>query len=128
MALHTSPVSRNLQTSIRMLGLDIEDLLVLGVLSIGVLIVGGFVFPRSFTIFGLPANWALFLLIAVGGFVGLTAFKYGKPRGYLMDVISWYTRPRSYGPHERDTVLTRPYIEEYGDDKPGAAKGGQKRA
>jgi hypothetical protein len=39
-------------------------------------------------------------------------FKYGKPRGYLRDLIAWYTKPRAYCAAARDRQLRASYVEE----------------
>jgi hypothetical protein len=42
----------------------------------------------------------------------LMAFKYGKPRGYVRDLLSWYLKPHQYCGVERDRLLTTPYLRE----------------
>jgi hypothetical protein len=128
MSLNNTPISRNLHTSIRLLGLDIEDLMALGIISVFSLIIGGFVFPKNMRLVGLPMNYFCFLVVVGIGVPGLMMFKYGKPRGYLMDFISWHTKPHSYSASDRDTAITGPYILEDGDDYPKQTKGGKQRA
>ena len=128
MGLNTTPISRNLRTSIRLLGLEIEDLLVLGLAAVFSLILGGFIFPRNVTAFGMPMNWVLFLGILLVGIPGLMIFKYGKPRGYLKDFILWHTSPRIYSGLERDPVIKSPFIEELCDDEPQPMKGAKTHA
>ena len=42
----------------------------------------------------------------------LMVFKYGKPRGYLRDLLSWYTEPRAYCAVARDRQMQRSYMKE----------------
>lgn len=123
MALHTSPISRNLKTSIRLMGLDVEDLLVVGLAAVGMLIVGQFVFPHDMVVMGLPMNWFCFLMVVAIGVPGLMIFKYGKPRGYLKDFLNWHLKPRSYSPFGRDSKVTCPYLAELADDPPSKDAG-----
>lgn len=130
MPLTTSPISRNLRTSVRILGMDFEDLMVVGIIAILTLIVSGFVLPRNLIILGLPGNWFCFLAVPLTSFPGLMAFKYGKPRGYLMDFLTWHLRPRERSALEPDSVLTGSYLAELSDDHGSSARknGGRRRA
>ena len=111
MALRMSPVSRNLQTKVKMFGLEIEDLLIVSLLAVAAMLGGQFVFPNRFLL-GIPMNWALMLLVLCLGVPALSLFKYGKPRGYLGDLINWYDKPRAYAAAEPDTYLDRKYLVE----------------
>jgi hypothetical protein len=42
----------------------------------------------------------------------LIAFKYGKPRGYLRDLMLWHTKPRAYCALARDRHVKVSYFEE----------------
>jgi hypothetical protein len=42
----------------------------------------------------------------------LMAFKYGKPRGYVSDLVFWYAKPRAYCALARDHELRSAYIRE----------------
>jgi hypothetical protein len=42
----------------------------------------------------------------------LILFKYGKPRGYLMDLIKSFITPHAWCALERDSELVQPYIVE----------------
>jgi hypothetical protein len=42
----------------------------------------------------------------------LIAFKYGKPRGYLRDLMLWHTKPRAYCALARDNQVQVSYFEE----------------
>ena len=128
MSLTVTPISRNLKTSIRMLGLEIEDLLVVGLAAVFALILGGLIFPRSMSAFGMPMNWVCFFGILLIGIPGLMIFKYGKPRGYLKDFIAWHISSRIYSGLEPDPVIKSPFIEELCDDEPKPTKGAKTRA
>jgi hypothetical protein len=123
MELETTLISRNLKTSIRLMGLDIEDLLAVGVISVMSLIIGGFIFPKSLTVFSVPMNWFCFLSVLGVGIPGLLIFKYGKPRGYLKDVITWQLEPHSYTALDHDTEISEPYIVEDSDSYPKGKNG-----
>ena len=69
MALRMTTVSRNLQTKVTFLGLEIEDMLILGLLSVAVMLGGQFLFTDRYLFF-LPMNWCLMLLVLmIGGTV-----------------------------------------------------------
>jgi hypothetical protein len=109
--LRVSPVSRNLETRVHYFGLEVADLMVIGFLSAGMLLGGNLLLPHL-SIFGLPAGIFLCLAVIAVGVPGLMAFKYGKPRGYLKDLIRWHLKPRTYCPLMPDREITRPYIIE----------------
>jgi hypothetical protein len=94
-----------------MLGLDVEDLLAVGLVAVGALIIGQFIFPRSMNMMGIPMNWFCFLVVVLIGVPGLMIFKYGKPRGYLMDYINWQKNPKQYDALAHDPDITGPYIQ-----------------
>ena len=85
MALKMSPVSRNLHAKVMMLGLELEDMLLLAMTGAGAMLVGQFFFADRYMFF-LPMNWFLLLMVVVVGIPGVMLFKYGKPRGYLLDL------------------------------------------
>jgi hypothetical protein len=87
--------------------LELEDLfIVLGAAAImnGVgHFVGGEVagMPMSIVLqYGVPL-----LMVPV-----LMAFKYGKPRGYVRDLASWYVTPRAYCALARDRQIRTSYL------------------
>jgi hypothetical protein len=128
MPLNATPISRNLRTSVRMLGLDIEDLLALGVIAVFALIIGQFIFPHDMVVLGLPMNWFCFLVVVMVGVPGLMIFKYGKPRGYLRDFLAWHLKPHTYSALARDREITGPYIIEDNDELPKHPKGANPHA
>ena len=111
MALKMSPVSRNLHAKVTMLGLELEDMLALAMGCAIAMLVGQFFFPDRYMFF-LPMNWFLMLLVLVLGVPGLMLFKYGKPRGYLRDLVIYYALPRNYCAFGRDTKLTTSFFKQ----------------
>ena len=116
MALKMSPVSRNLHAKVTMLGLELEDMLALAMGCAIAMLVGQFLFSDRYMFF-LPMNWFLMLMVLVLGVPGLLLFKYGKPRGYLLDLVLYYAQPRSYCSFSRDTKLTTNFIKDRGEEK-----------
>ena len=109
MTLRMSPVSRNLHAKVTMLGLELEDMLFLAMACAIAMLVGQFVFPNRYMFF-LPMNWFLMLMVLVLGVPGLVLFKYGKPRGYLLDLVTYYGVPRAYCGCARDRKLTSDFL------------------
>lgn len=111
MALRMSPVSRNLHAKVTLLGLELEDMLFLAMASAVAMLVGQFFFADRYMFF-LPMNWFLMLMVLAVGVPVLTMFKYGKPRGYLLDLIIYYGLPRSYCSLARDQKITSGFLNE----------------
>jgi hypothetical protein len=111
MALRMSPVSRNLHAKVTLLGLELEDMLFLAMACAIAMLVGQFFFSDRYMFF-LPMNWFLMLMVLVLGVPGLTLFKYGKPRGYLLDLVIYHGQPRNYCALARDTKLTDRFLKE----------------
>jgi hypothetical protein len=111
MALRMSPISRNLHAKVTMLGLELEDMLFLAMACAIAMLVGQFLFSDRYMFF-LPMNWFLMLMVLVVGVPGLMLFKYGKPKGYLFDLVTFYARPRSYCTLAHDTKLTDGFLKE----------------
>jgi len=42
----------------------------------------------------------------------LMASKYGKPRGYVRDLVIWYAKPRTYCALSRDREIRSEYLRE----------------
>ena|ERR1019366_7158853 len=114
MALHVSPVSRNLHNPVYFMGLEIEDMMVVGVVCVGALLGGQVLFPDRYLVF-LPMNWALMLMVLILGVPALSIFKYGKPPNYMKDLIAWYTKPRAYAACERDEEFPAQYLSDEED-------------
>jgi hypothetical protein len=104
MALDVTPVNRNLHTRVTFMALEFEDLFVVLGLAAVMNVVSRFVDGGMGAVlqYGVPLGVIPFLMV----------FKYGKPRGYLRDLIAWYTRPRAYCAAARDRQLRASYVEE----------------
>jgi len=104
MALDLSPVNRNLQTRATFLALEFEDLFAVLGLAALMNVVSRF------------AGGTLAAVLQYGVPLGvvplLMAFKYGKPRGYLRDLVSWYLRPKAYCAAAPDRRIRAPYLKE----------------
>lgn len=109
MPLHVTPVNRNLQTRVTFMFLELEDLfVVLGAAAV-MNVVGHF---AGGSIAGMPTNLVLQYGVPLSMVPILMACKYGKPRGYVRDLVLWYARPRSYSAIARDRELRSSYIRE----------------
>lgn len=109
MGLDVTPVNRNLHTRVTFLLLEFEDLfVVLGVAAL-MNVVGRFV---SGTIAGMPASLVVQYGVPISIVPVLMACKYGKPRGYVRDLLFWHIKPRAYCAVVRDEVMASPYLKE----------------
>ena len=104
MALQASPVHRNLHTRATFLGLEFEDLFVVLGLAAAMNVASRFASGGA----GLALEYG----VPLGMIPLLMVFKYGKPRGYLRDLVAWHTRPRAYCGAARDRQMRMPYIKE----------------
>jgi hypothetical protein len=111
MALRISPVSRNLHAKVTLLGLELEDMLILAMACAVAMLVGQLLFADRYMFF-LPMNWFLMLMVLVLGVPGLMLFKYGKPRAFLLDLVIYYGQPRNYCAFARDTELVDSFLKE----------------
>ncbi len=104
MALDVTPVNRNLHTRVTFMSLEFEDLFVVLGLAALMNIVSRFVGGQMSAIlqYGVPLSVVPLLMI----------FKYGKPRGYLRDLVRWHTKPRTYCAAARDRLICTSYIGE----------------
>jgi hypothetical protein len=109
MALYVTPVNRNLHTRVTFMLLEFEDLFVVLVVGAVMNVAGRFV---SGQIGGLPAGVVLQYGVPLSIVPLLMALKYGKPRGYVRDLVSWHTKPRRYSAAEHDRTLITPYLRE----------------
>jgi hypothetical protein len=107
MALDVTPVYRNLRTRVTFLGLEAEDLFAILALAVVTNILGRFL---NREMFGLPMNMVMQYLVPLLSIPALMLFKYGKQRGYLVDLVTFYTKPHVYCALERDTQLMREYL------------------
>lgn len=109
MSLDVTPVNRNLHTRVTFMLLEFEDLFViLGVAAL-MNVVGRFI---SGNIAGIPASIIVQYGVPLSIVPILMACKYGKPRGYVRDLLFWYIRPRAYCAVVRDEKLKAPYLRE----------------
>jgi len=61
---------------------------------------------------GIPMNLVLQYGVPLLMVPVLMAFKYGKPRGYMLDLAFWYAKPRAYCALARDREIGTPYLKE----------------
>ena len=94
------------------MGLEFEDLfVVLGVAAL-MNVASQFV---SGTVGGIPLSGLVQYGVPLSVVPVLMIFKYGKPRGYVRDLLFWYVKPRAYCALARDRAITRSYIEKEAD-------------
>lgn len=104
MALDTTQVNRNLHTRVTFMALEFEDLFVVLGLAAVMNIVARFVSGQMSAVlqYGVPLSVVPLLMI----------FKYGKPRGYLRDLVGWHSKPKAYCATARDRKIDAPYMKE----------------
>ena len=107
MALHSTPVYRNLGTRVTFMYLEFEDLIAVLLIAPFAFFLGG-LFERA--LFGVPLNLAFQWGIPALTVLLLLTFKYGKPRGYLGDWWRFQTKPHVYCGIEKDSRLTASYL------------------
>lgn len=111
MALEVTAVNRNLHQRVTFMGLEFEDLfIVLGVAAL-MNVVSHFV---NGTVGGIPLSNLVQYGVPLSVVPLLMIFKYGKPRGYVRDLLFWYVKPRAYCALARDRTITTTYIGEEG--------------
>lgn len=109
MALEVTPVNRNLHQRVTFMLLEFEDLFVVLGLAALMNVVSHFV--RG-TVAGIPLSGLVQYGVPLSVVPVLMVFKYGKPRGYVRDLLFWYVKPRAYCALSRDRTLTSSYIQE----------------
>jgi hypothetical protein len=104
MALDVTPVNRNLHTRVTFMSLEFEDLFVVLGLAAVMNVVSRFVSGQmgAYLQYGVPLAVVPLLMV----------FKYGKPRGYLRDLLHWHTKPRTYCAMAGDSQIKTSYIAE----------------
>jgi len=107
MALNVTPVYRNLGTRVTFLGLEAEDLFAILALAVVTNILGRFLHREMF---GLPMNLVMQYLVPIASVPALMLFKYGKQRGYLLDWVTFHSKPHVYSALERDHEIASNYI------------------
>ena len=108
MALTVTPVARNLATKVRFLYLEFEDLFVILGLAVVMNVFGRFLHRDMF---GIPMNVFLQYVVPVLSIPALILFKYGKPRGYLRDWLTFHMKPHVYCALERDSEQFAEYLK-----------------
>jgi hypothetical protein len=109
MSLQVTPVNRNLQTRVTFMFLEFEDLfVVLGAAAV-MNVVGHFVGGE---VAGIPMNLVLQYGVPLLMVPFLMVFKYGKSRGYVRDLATWYGKPHAYCAMARDREIRTAYLKE----------------
>jgi hypothetical protein len=111
MSLDLTPVHRNLHTKVTFLGLEFEDLILVLALAAVMNLLAHFVSGNAH-VFGIPLNVFMEFIVPALAVPFLILFKYGKPRGYIADLLRSFISPRAWCALEPDSELTRPYIVE----------------
>ena len=109
MSLDLTPVHRNLHTKVTFLGLEFEDLILVLALAALMNLLAHFA-GNSAHIFGMPLNIFMEFVVPVLAVPFLILFKYGKPKGYLTDLVRSLFSPKAWCALERDSELMQPYI------------------
>jgi hypothetical protein len=109
MALDVTPVNRNLHQRVTFMSLEFEDLFVVLGLAALMNVVSRFV---TGNIGGVPLSGVLQYGVPLSVVPLLMVFKYGKPRGYVRDLLFWYVKPRAYCALAPDRAISASYIEE----------------
>ena len=102
MALDVTPVNRNLHTRVTFMALEFEDLFVVLGLAAVMNVVSRFASGSmsAWLQYGVPLAVVPLIMVLM----------YGKPRGYLRDLLFWYTKPRAYCAISRDRQLQTSYL------------------
>jgi hypothetical protein len=109
MSLDLTPVHRNLNTKVSFLGLEFEDLILVLALAALMNLLAHFV-GDSAHVFGMPLNVFMEFVVPALAIPFLILFKYGRPRGYLTDLVRSFFSPKAWCALERDSELTQSYI------------------
>ncbi len=111
MSLDLTPVHRNLSTKVSFLGLEFEDLILVLALAAGMNLLADFANDNAH-VFGMPLNIFMEFVVPALAVPFLILFKYGRPRGYLTDLVRSFFSPKAWCALERDSELTHSYIAE----------------
>jgi hypothetical protein len=109
MSLDMTPVHRNLHTKVTFLGLEFEDLILVLALAALMNLLAHFVNENAH-VFGIPLNVFMEFIVPALAVPFLILFKYGRPRGYLTDLVRSLFAPKAWCALERDSELTQPYV------------------
>ncbi len=108
MALEVTPVHRNLHQRVTFFYLEFEDLFIVIGLAAVMNIVGRFL---GRDLYGVPLNIVLQYVVPVVAVPVLMLLKYGKPRGYIRDLIIWHAKPHIYCGLEPDREFTKEFLK-----------------
>ena len=108
MALEVTPVHRNLHQRVTFFYLEFEDLFVVIGLAAVMNVVGRFI---GRDLYGVPLNLVLQYVVPALAVPLLMLFKYGKPRGYIRDLLVWHAKPHIYCGLEPDHEFTEEYLK-----------------
>lgn len=111
MSLDLTPVHRNLHTKVTFLGLEFEDLILVLALAALMNLLAHFVSGNGH-VFGIPLNVFMEFVVPALAVPFLILFKYGRPRGYLTDLVRSLSAPKAWCALERDSELTEGYLVE----------------
>jgi hypothetical protein len=111
MSLNLTPVHRNLHTRVTFMGLEFEDLILVLALAALMNLLAHFA-SDSARVLGMPLNVFMEFVVPFLSVPFLILFKYGKPKGYLLDLVRSLTAPHAWCAVERDSELTHSYIAE----------------
>jgi hypothetical protein len=109
MALSMTPIHKNLHTRVTFMGLEFEDLIAVLAIGITMNLASHFVGDHA-KVLGLPLNIFMEFVVPLLAVPFLMFFKYGKPRGYLQDLVMSLMSPRAWCALEKDSQLMTPYI------------------
>ena len=107
MALEVTPVHRNLHQRVTFFSLEFEDLFIGIGLAALMNIIGRFLGRE---LYGVPLNIILQYVVPVVAVPVLMLFKYGKPRGYIRDLIVWHAKPHIYCGLEPDREFRKEFL------------------
>ncbi len=93
------------------LGLEFEDLILVLALAAAMNLLAHFVSGNAH-VFGIPLNIFMEFVVPALAVPFLILFKYGKPRGYIADLLRSLVALHAWCALERDSELTTPYIIE----------------
>jgi hypothetical protein len=111
MSLDLTPVHRNLHTKVTFLGLEFEDLILVLALAALMNLLAHFA-GNDARFLGMPLNIFMEFVVPVLAVPFLILFKYGRPRGYLTDLVRSFFAPRAWCALERDSQLREGYVVE----------------
>ena len=109
MSLDLTPVHRNLHTKVTFLGLEFEDLILVLALAALMNLAAHFVSGNAHVL-GMPLNVFMEFVVPALAVPFLILFKYGRPRGYLTDLVRSLFTPKAWCALERDSELTHAYV------------------